>query len=497
MSSLQKAFAAFTGASMIGSLTQVAKGKLTAVVLGPEGVGVLAQLTGVWSLFSVVSGFGFYNGMVRHLAGHWHEEDRAAMRRHMSSSALFLLGISLMLALLGVIFSPQISALVFDDAGARTNLVALILISIPVFVMSQVYRAMLNATRSVNAIVRARIYADVSSVVVLAVLIWPLGMVGAIMGYIGLHLLFLTYTVWFTHHTLGADLVVPSARDFRWSDIRRNLGFGISGLIAAGIGILTMLTVSRWIILDLGLAQAGIYAMALKVSSVYLGGLSGAAGGYYFPTLAASKTNCERDGHINATLSLYMYLIPPIIVVLMAGGDIMMLILFSAEFIPAAALLLLLLPGDLFRIAAETMAMPLLVEKRLVIHTGLYGFWAALYLGFAAWLMPQMGSSGAALAYVGAQAIYVTVVFFTLQGLLGYKISAGCVQSLLRGLALVGTVAFVQWTQDRWIGYGLSTALLLVWSALSMRDPAFAKLAHSGLYKLGLARARNKGTSDK
>lgn len=156
-----------------------------------------------------------------------------------------------------------------------------------------------------------------------------------------------------------------------------------------------------------------------------------------------------------------------------------------------------MLPGDLFRIAAETIAMPLLVEKRLVIHTGLYGFWAALYLAFAAWLMPQMGLSGAALAYVGAQAIYVTVIFFTLRGLLGYKISAGCVQSLLHGLALVGTVAFVQWTQDRWIGYGLSTALLLVWSALSMRDPAFAQLAHSGLYKLGLAGARNKGTSDK
>jgi len=133
MSGLQKAFAVFSGALMVGPLTQVIKGKLTAVVLGPEGVGILTQLTSVWSLFSVVSEAGFYNGMVRHLAGHWGQGDRAAMRRHMSSTAFFLLSVSLTLALLGVVFSGRISALVFDDGEDRANFVALILLSISVF----------------------------------------------------------------------------------------------------------------------------------------------------------------------------------------------------------------------------------------------------------------------------------------------------------------------------------------------------------------------------
>jgi len=74
VSSLGKAFAFFTGASIIGSFTQVIKGKITAVLLGTEGVGVLNQLTSLWSLFSAVASLGFYNGMLRHLAPAWADD---------------------------------------------------------------------------------------------------------------------------------------------------------------------------------------------------------------------------------------------------------------------------------------------------------------------------------------------------------------------------------------------------------------------------------------
>jgi len=138
----------------------------------------------------------------------------------------------------------------------------------------------------------------------------------------------------------------------------------------------------------------------------------------------------------------------------------MVRILFSAEFIPAAALLLLMLPGDLFRISAETIGLPLLVQKRLVIYTGLYRLWAALYLALAVWLMPQMGLSGVAFAYLTAQAIYATVLFCLVHRLLGYNMSSKCIQSLMSGLALVSSVAFVVWYQDRWTGYAICIALL-------------------------------------
>lgn len=484
MNSLTRAFAFFTGASIIGSITQVLKGKLSAVFLGADGVGVLNQLTSVWSLFSVIAGMGFYNGMVRHLAMHWGEKDRARFRAHISASMLFLLGTSLTLALLGCIFSGTVSAIVFDDRGARAELVCLILVSIPVFAMAQVYRAMLNATRSVSWMVKARISADVLSVVVLAILIWPLGLVGAIIGYIALHALFLFFTIWYTRRAIGTDFIVPDTRSFKWAEVRRNVGFGINGLIAVAVGIVTAIIVSRWIISDLGTADNGIFTMALKVATVYLSGLSAAAGGYYFPTLASAKNDAEMHGHVNETLSLYLYIIPPIIVLLMAGGDIVMLILFSQEFVPAAVLLLLMLPGDLFRITAETVGLPLVARNQLVLSTGLYALWAALYLSLVSWLLPLYGLLGVAGAYLISQSLNAAMVFVAVRRVLQYRMSAQCLLTILRSIFLVGGTAGFLWiSDDRRMSYSVAVALLCVWLGFSLLDPDFRRLGRNLLSK--------------
>ena len=93
-------------------------------------------------------------------------------------------------------------------------------------------------------------------------------------------------------------------------------------------GILTTLIISRAIIEGEGLAENGIYTMALKVATVYLGALSASAAGYYLPSLSAARKDEDFFDLIDRTLCLYMYIIPPIALVLMAGGEFLMRILF-------------------------------------------------------------------------------------------------------------------------------------------------------------------------
>ena len=477
MSGILRAFTLFTGASAVGTVTQIVKGKLSAVVLGAAGVGVLNQLTSVWSLFAVIAGLGFYNGMVRHMAQHWDADDHQSMHMHLSSSMLFLSVVALAVAFLGGVYSEEVSALVFDDDGQRADLVCLILVSVPVFIVSQVYRAMLNASRLVSRLVRARIAADVLSVVILAVLIVPFGLKGAIVSYIGLHVLYLVFTAIYAARSIGWEHAVPRFSMFRWSEIRINTGYGINGLIAVAIGIVTMIIVSRWIISSVDIAANGIYTMALKVATVYLGGLSATAGGYYFPTLSAAKSDADMQAHVNETLSHYMYLIPPIIVLLAAFADILIRILFTAEFLPAALLLLFMLPGDLFRITAETVGLPLVVKRRFVFSTGLYLVWAVTYLGLVSWLLPIHGVAGVAIAYLASQAINASLVLAVAGLVLRYRMSLACFLTLLRGIVLVAVVAVLLWLQkDTVVGYFFSLTMLSVWMLLSLKDPVFRRI---------------------
>lgn len=487
MSSLAKAFAFFTGASMIGSLTQVIKGKMTALLLGADGIGILNQLTNLWSLFSVVASLGFYNGMVRHLAPAWEDKDRLLFRRHMSSSMLLLMATGIIVSLAGCVFSASLSALIFGDDGARADLICLILVSIPVYVAGQTYRAMLNATRSVTSVVRARIGADVFSVLVLAALIFPFGLKGAIMGYIGLHLLYLGFTAFYTWKVLGADVALPTPSLFDNAEIRKNLGYGINGLISVAVGILTTLIVSRWIISSGGSADNGLFTMAIKVATVYLGGLSAAAGGYYFPTLAAAKTDAEMHGHINQTLSMYLFVIPPIILVLLAGGELIMHLLFSAEFIPAAFLLLMILPGDLFRITAETVGMALVVKKRLILSTGSYILWACVYMGLVALFLPRFGIMGVALAYFLSQLANAAQQSLLGWIVLGYRFDAATFWTILRGLAMVLAMAVTIWSgQPDWLNWLVAVVLFLAWAILGWSNRDFRNAVWKLASKLGL-----------
>ena len=485
MNRLGKAFAMFTGASAIGSLTQIAKGKISSVLLGPEGVGVLNQLTSLWSLFSVIAGMGFYNGMLRHMAISWGKDDEEGFRIHATSSLIFLMGTSLTLTGLGCLFSAELSQALFGDEGARADLICLILLGVPVFAIGQVYRAMLNSTRSVQHLVRARIFADISSVAALAVLVYPLGLKGAALAYVALHLLYLGFTVLATKAALGADraaILKPSR--FRAKEIILNFGFGANGLIAAAVGICATLVASRWIIEALGVGANGVFTVALKVATVYLGGLTATAGGYYFPTLSMAKSDEEFHGVINATLSLYLYVIPPVVAVLMTGGELLMVLLFTADFMAAAMLLLLMLPGDLFRISSETLSVSLVVRKHLVASTSLYTLWAAMYLGLAYTLLPVFGLIGVAMAYLSAHVLNSCLVLIVVRWKTGYVPASRTILALLRGLALVCAVAAaLAVVKDPWIRHGVSGVFLTLWFGGSLLDRNFARYVRSMLAK--------------
>ena len=63
--SLAKGFAYLTSASFVGTLTQIIKGKLMAVLLGTSGVGIFSQLSHLFNLLFSLSSLGFRNGIIK------------------------------------------------------------------------------------------------------------------------------------------------------------------------------------------------------------------------------------------------------------------------------------------------------------------------------------------------------------------------------------------------------------------------------------------------
>lgn len=466
MATFAKALLAFTGASFIGTATQIAKGKLSAVFLGVAGVGVVNQVVGVWGLASLMAGLGFYSGMVRHLSESWARDSTIDFQSHLTSSAIVTFLASLLLTIAGCLGSEHISRWVFGPAIDHADLISLMLLGLPVFTLSQVYRAILSATNSVKALVRARIFADLSSVALFAALIYAWNIRGAVLGYAGLHVLYLLAVMYLSRNRVNFREMF-SIRHFKTEQVRKNIPFGVNAIIASSVGIVSTLTVGRHLIETMGLAANGLFATAMKVTTAYLGGLAAAASGQVFPEVARCKTSEEMVGVINQVLRVYFLVIPPVIVVLMGLGPDLMRVLFSEEFVPAAALLLIILPADLFRIFAETTGIPLMAIKRLKLSTGLYIVWASLYVSLVFLLGAKWALIGYALAYLLSQCCYAVLVYGAALKTYGFRLTqqnAHLISISLCTVAVNGAV--LHYSADRMVGLLCVATLLSTWTLL-------------------------------
>lgn len=484
-SGLTRAFAIFTGVSVVGVACQIAKGKIVAVFLGPEGVGILNQLNQLWVFSATLAGLGFFSGIVHHISRSHGDNDTGGMRRQISSSVLFLQIFALAAAASAVVFSTEISAAIFADGGSRANYVALIMISVPVGVAAQNYRGILSGARAVGALARAQMTADLSSVALSAMLVPLLGLTGAIASFIGLQVILLAMNFLLSARTLGTAVVLPRLSEFRWAEIRRNSGFGWIELLLAAISTFSVLLVGRWILQTLGVEQNGLFATAWRVSAVYFTALYAAVGGFYFPTLSATRSDTELTDQMNRALALFMFLVPPMAAFLIVAGPLLMTVLFSAEFVPAAALLLLMLPGDLFRISAETLGVAFLARRRFLFYGASLPVWVGLYLGLTWLLMPDYGLMGIAAAYLISQAVKAALVYFLVRRVFGFRLDATCGAAIWRGFALVSAVSVAAGLSASGLLDGVLGALCLAaWLHLSWRDPAFRSLAQAGFRRL-------------
>lgn len=471
--SFARAFTSLSLASGVSMLANLVRGKLAALFLGPAGVGIFNQLSLMWNLFQISGSLGAFNGLVQHGTEAMVAKDDPALRRLASTWWILLTGFSCLLAIAGALAARTISNWLLSDLGAHAGLVALMLVSIPFAASAQVYRALLSSSRAVSHLVRAQIGSDVGGALVFVVLVPLLGLPGAVAGFASIHLLFCLITALSVRKALGSDYVRPRIRDFRWSVVRSNLGFGVSGLTMIALSNLSIIIVSRMIIDRLGLDASGIFSNAWRIASVYLGAVTTATISYYLPTLTRAETNEQMSREVNATLRFYLYLLPPLIAAMIAGAEIIVWLILSSQFLAVAPLLLLFGPAELMRIMAETLSVPLLARRRVGAFTTLYIVQAAIFVGGAALLVPRSGLSGAATAYGVATSAAALLTFAVVHKRFSISLERATFWLFARAMGLLATIAAASALLPfGLLRLGLFAVALSVWAGFNARNPA-------------------------
>lgn len=437
MSKFAKAIALLGAVSVVGTISQVAKGKAGALLLGPEGLGLIGQLTTLYTLVFLISGLGLYAGVTRQLASADGEDSPYESESIIATARVFLGIFSLAITLLALLFAPVLSDFLFADGGENHLLVIMILLAVPVAVQHRILRAYLNAKKDIRSISISQTVSDLSSVAIYVFFTISWGVPGAVIAALVMHV-----QLFFMMQNLACKndafmKKVPRIAQIKSALIKGNLGFGASGLLLACASSLATLIVGRLILEAEDLVSLGIFFVAWKAATVYFGALHSSVSSYYFPALIEAEKSGRQSAEVNSAISHYMIIIPPAMCALIVFGDLVIPLMFSNEFVDVVPIMAILFAGDLLRITSETLGLSLLATKKLFGYTIPSLIFYCSYVSLSFLLLPLIGLVGVAIAYVISHGLIFLLLMILVNNRLRIKIQRDSAKVFILGVLIV------------------------------------------------------------
>jgi PST family polysaccharide transporter len=441
-----------------------ARTKIAAALLGPGGVGLLAQATAFQDLIRQLTMLGSANGFLKLFAEHHGRGERRRLERLVATAVALYGGLALVAVAACVVFAPPIAGWVFDDAG-RWGLVVLAAAGLPFAVLLVLCGRMLSGALQFRSYVQLAVVDAIVGLLAMALLAWCWGVFGAVASFVVVNVvgaLFGAALVWRSIVRPLALRLGPRGPDT--ATIRRLVrlagALALASLAAAG----SALFVRGEIIRQFGSDANGYYHVAWQVGQTYLGILGTSLWTYGMPKVATKLDDpVAIAGLQNDFLRIALVVLAPGIVLLLGTRELWVPVLYTRAFLAAGTMLCWQLSGELAAMLRQSMNISLLPRERLgfLVFQALFywGGWTALSVA----LLPRLGAVAVALSYLAANVLTLGVTFAYHRTALGYRVREDNRSRLALAVpGFVGAVALAS-GDDLVTGRLAPVTLALVW----------------------------------
>jgi antigen flippase len=396
--SIFRATAILGSASVINIAIGLVSSKVTAVLLGPSGFGLMALLQAVVSLAATVAGLGVQSGLVRAAARAIADGDmlqEAALRR---AGWLICACAGLMTIVLMIIFRRWLSEIAFGTASMATSII-IIAPAVLFSLMAAMQSAVLNARQRIGDLARINVLSAAISLIPTVALVWFFregGVAPAVVSNLFVLWMLNNYFYRRAARLIGYPRLTPSWAEVRGA-ARGLLGFGIPyvGSMIVGAGVQTVIPIL--VLHALGRPEVGLFRAASAIAVNYLAVLLAAMAQDYFPRVSGAPREAGALNRIvNDQLRLVLLVGGPAILTMVAAVPYLVPLLYSHKFGGAADLLEWQLIGDLFKFSSWTMSFVIMAQLggRTFFLTELAGggmLLATSWFGMERWGLPGLG----------------------------------------------------------------------------------------------------------
>lgn len=454
------------GSSLVNVALSIIRNKALAVLLGPEGVGLIGLYGSIIDMAQAIAGLGVSGSGVRQIAEAAGTNDAGRIAR----SATALRRISMVLGFLGALL---LAALAFPVSsftfGDHRHAGAIALLSLALFfrVVSAGQTALIQGVRNIGSLAVINVLSGLFATVVSIPLIYLFGAQAIAPSLVVIAVASILPTWWYSRR-ICTHRPPMSAREFGQETtalLRLGFAFMASGLLTFGAAYAIRIIVLK----DGGVAAAGLYQAAWALGGLYAGFILQAMSTDFYPRLTATvDNNAECNRLVNEQAEVSLLLAGPGLLATLTLAPLVMSLFYSAEFHGAVELLRWICLGMMLRIVAWPMGFIVLAKGAQTIF-----FWTEVaatlvHVGLAWLLVSEFGTPGAGMAFFGLYVWHGILIYVIVRRLTGFRWSPANRRHALLFLPASGLV--------------FSAFLLLPpWSAMVIGSIA---VVLSGLYSL-------------
>ncbi|GAA0340132.1 lipid III flippase WzxE [Morganella psychrotolerans] len=376
--------------------------KLLALAYGPSGIGQAGNFRQLVTVLGVLSGAGIFNGVTKYIAEH--HEDADKRRAILGTSSTIILLFSTLLAIAFLLFSAQISVLLFGHDSYREVIVAVAFIQMGIG-YANYFLAILKGYRDASGNALAIVAGSLIGVAAyyLCLRLWGYG--GALAGLALVPALII----------FPALIIMLRRKRFPLSDLKP----AWDRAIASHLGKFTLMALMTAVTLPVAyilmrnlLADryswdaVGMWVGVTSISDAYLQFITASFSVYLLPTLARLQEKTAIRREIIKSLKFVLPAVAVASFMVWLLRDFAIWLLFSEEFTGMRELFVWQLTGDVLKVGAYVFGYLVIAKAalRFYILTEVTQF--VLLTLSAYWLIPAHGAVGAAQAYMVTYIIY-------------------------------------------------------------------------------------------
>ncbi|MBN1265957.1 MAG: oligosaccharide flippase family protein [Anaerolineales bacterium] len=451
----------FTAISSVSFLVNMGmlmlRAKVLAVLLEPEGVGLLSQintLDGMLSTFASIGiGYGITNLIARAAAA---GEPCETANIYRTGFLLSLILGSLCTGLL-VLLAHPLSTLLLGTSQLAIFFY-MIAAAYPLKFLTGLFSSTLNGYKEINALAWVKGIVAVLGVIFMVGLAWFYGVTGAVLGITAWAVVALIVNRVFLYRSQGIRGDLANRGAFRADLAGEIIRFGSVNLIVLVLNYLAVLTLRSQVIHVLGSGQNGIYQVVWAMSSQYLLLIPQSLWVYSFPRISETlKTPEVVRLEMGRILRLGLLLFIPAVFLILANRELIILMLYTEQFLPAADLFKVQVWGDLFHFILWWVMLPLFARRKFVLIFFLELLRSLGYIVLGLWLLPVSGLAGISVGYTMINVVAVVAAAILVHRVSDYR-------------EIRKNLKFVLWAAVLYIislvlpqnGWGLSGSLLII-----------------------------------